>query len=104
MQILVNTNQSIDNDERLTEHVEEVVQKRLGRFATQITRIEVHLSDANADKPGEDDTRCMLEVRISGRKPTAVTHFAGNVADAVSGASDKMQRTLERELAKAGRS
>jgi len=104
MQILVNTNKSIDNDQRLAEHVEEVVEKRLARFASQITRVEVHLSDVNADKPGDDDTRCLLEVRISGRKPTAVTHFAGNVPDAVSGASDKMQRALERELARVRRS
>ncbi|MEM1031574.1 MAG: HPF/RaiA family ribosome-associated protein [Myxococcota bacterium] len=103
MQILVNTNQSIDNDARLTEHVEEVVEKRLAHYASHITRVEVHLSDANADKSGDDDTRCMVEVRPTGRKPIAVTHFAGNVADAVRGASDKMQRALEKELAKTGR-
>jgi ribosome-associated translation inhibitor RaiA len=98
MKIQVNTDRNIDNDDRLQEYVEQVVTESLSRFAERLTRVEVHLADVNAQKPGEDDTRCMLEARLAGRKPTAVTHHASNVKDALSGATDKLTRALEREI------
>lgn len=100
MQIQINTDRNIGGDERLAEHVEGVVRDTLSRFADQITRVEVHLADVNASKSGQDDKRCMLEARLAGRKPTAVTHLAGSVAEAVSGAADKLARAIDRELAK----
>jgi len=103
MQIQVNTDRNIDSDERLIEYVEGVLQDELGRFDEQITRVEVHLGDVNGNKPGEDDTRCMLEARLRGRKPTAVTHFGGNVKEALSGATDKLVRHLEKDLGRLGR-
>jgi ribosome-associated translation inhibitor RaiA len=100
MKIQVNTDRNIEGDERLAEFVEGVVADALSRFADQVTRVEVHLADVNADKPGDDDTRCMIEARLAGRRPTAVTHHAGNVREAVSGAADKIERALDRELGK----
>ena len=102
MKIQVNTDRNIEGDERLAEHVEGVVADTLSRFADQITRVEVHLGDVNGKKSGEDDKRCMLEARLAGRRPIAVTHLAGSVAEAVSGASDKLERAIERELGKLG--
>ncbi|MEM9696125.1 MAG: HPF/RaiA family ribosome-associated protein [Myxococcota bacterium] len=98
MQVQVNTDRNIAGDERLIEYVEGVIEGELERFAEQITRIEVHLGDENGAKPGDDDTRCMIEARLRGRKPTAVTHFGSNVQEAVGGAADKIVRALEREL------
>ena len=100
MKIQVNTDRNIEGDERLAEFVHEVVSGALSRFADRVTRVEVHLGDVNAGKTGEDDKRCMIEARLAGRRPTAVTHLAGSVREAVGGAADKMQRVLERELAK----
>lgn len=100
MKIQVNTDRNIHGDERLAEYVEGVLLDTLDRFADRITRVEAHLADINADKGGDDDKRCMLEVRVRGRRPTAVTHHAGTVRDAVTGAAEKLERALERELAK----
>ena len=100
MKIQVNTDKNIGGDERLAEYVEDTLRGELDRFADQITRVEVHLSDENAHKSGQDDKRCMLEARVAGRKPTAVTHHAGTVAEAVGGAAEKLARALDRELAK----
>ena len=63
-------------------------------FAEQITRVEVHLSDENGLKTGDDDVRCMIEARVEGRPPTAVTHRAGSVDEAVNGAAGKLTRLL----------
>jgi hypothetical protein len=103
MKIQVNTDKNIQGDERLAEFVQDVVADTLSRWADRVTRIEVHLGDVNGGRPGPDDKRCMIEARLAGRQPTAVTHHAGSVREAVAGATDKIGRVLERELAKSGR-
>jgi hypothetical protein len=40
----------------------------LRRFASQITRVEVHVADVNAGKQGSADKRCMMEARPAGRQ------------------------------------
>lgn len=102
MKIQVNTDHHIQGDERVIEFVESVVGDALARFADRVTRVEAHLADDNAGKSGDDDKRCTLEVRLRGRNPTAVTHHAGSVHDAVSGAAERLERAVERELGKLG--
>lgn len=95
MIIQVNTDSSIENNDALTAHVESVVEKALGRFSEKITRIEVHLHDENAHKPGDHDKRCLLEVRLAGLQPQAVTEHADTTQKAVAGACDKMKSLLD---------
>lgn len=98
MHIQINTDSNIEGREKLASYVKGVVEEGLSRFSDRITRVEVHLSDQNSDKDGQDDKRCVLEARLEGRQPTAVTHQAANVNDAVEGATDKLKRTLESTL------
>lgn len=95
MHIQINTDVNIEGTEALAAHVKEVVKSHLNRFSDRITRIEVHLSDQNSDKSGQHDKRCMMEARVEGRHPTAVTHDAANLDAAVEGAADKLKRSLE---------
>lgn len=95
MQIQVNTDDNIEGRDALTAEIEAQVRDTLSRFADQITRVEVHLSDENAQKGASDDKRCLLEVRPSGQAPIAVTHQAGTVQEACAGAAQKMQRKLQ---------
>lgn len=80
--------------------VEQTVGSVLAPFVSQITRIDVHLNDANGGKGGADDKRCMIEARVEGRKPQAVTHNADTVEQAIRGAADKMKRVLDSALGK----
>jgi ribosomal subunit interface protein len=98
MHIQINTDHNIAGREQLAIHVKGVVESVLGRFSDRITRVEVHLSDQNSDKSGQDDKRCMMEARLKGRQPTAVSHRAASLGDAVDGAIDKLKRSLERTL------
>ncbi len=98
MQIQVNTDDNIEGDDTLISEIEAQVRDGLTRFADQITRVEVHLSDENAQKGGSDDKRCLIEVRSSGQAPIAVTHQAGTVQEASTGAAQKMQRRLQSTL------
>lgn len=98
MQIQVNTDDHIHGREDVTRAVEAEVTSALGRFEGQVTRVEVHLSDANGGKHGAADKRCMLEARPSGHQPLAVTHEADTLEEAISGAAKKMQRRLDTML------
>lgn len=95
MHIQLNTDSNIEGREELAAQVTGVVESALRRFSDRISRVEVHLSDENSDKSGQHDKRCMMEARIEGRQPTAVTHQAATVGDAVGGAADKLKRSLE---------
>ncbi|MGY1424542.1 HPF/RaiA family ribosome-associated protein [Lysobacter sp. A289] len=100
MKIQLNTDSNIQGDDALAAHVEGVVTDALGRFSTQVTRVEVHLSDLNAAKGGGGDKQCMMEARLEGRQPMAVTHQAGTMRAAITGATGKLQRLLASSLGK----
>ena len=99
MQVQINTDRNIEGREALADQVRGVVESALSRFSDHITRVEVHLSDENSDKKGGDDEmRCMMEARIEGRQPIAVTHQAASLDQAVDGAADKRTRLIESTL------
>lgn len=100
MQIQFNTDESVDGNERLAQHATEVVERLLSRFRDRVTRVEVHVSDVNGKKAGDDDKRCLMEARIAGRQPVAVTELAGTVHQAIDGAAAKLKRALETEQGK----
>ena len=99
MQIQINTDHNIEGRETLADRVSGVVEGALSRLSDHITRVEVHLSDENsAKKGGNDDMRCMMEARLEGRQPIAVTHWAATLDQAVDGAADKLTRSIESTL------
>lgn len=98
MQIQVNTDKNIEGHEELVAQVEATVTKSLSHFSAHVTRVEVHLSDENGDKNGRYDKRCMMEARLEGRQPTAVTCEAATLAQAVAGAADKLKSSLQSTL------
>lgn len=98
MQIQVNTDHNVEGHEALIHWIESEVRHTLGRFSDHITRVEVHLSDENSDKSGGKDKRCLMEARLSAHQPVAVSHHAGSLSDAFSGAAEKLKRSLESTL------
>ena len=98
MQIQVHTDHNIEGRQALATNVSEVVASALGRFGDRITRVEVHLSDDNGGKSRGDDKRCLIEARVEGHHPVAVTHLASTVDQAVDGAADKLARLIEHTL------
>ncbi|MGI9013675.1 MAG: HPF/RaiA family ribosome-associated protein [Phycisphaerales bacterium] len=101
MIIQVNTDSNIQGNSGLTQQIEADVGNSLERFGDQITRVEVHLSDENSDKKfGAEDKRCLLEARLAGLQPLAVSHQAPTMDQAVDGALDKLVRSIETTLGK----
>jgi ribosome-associated translation inhibitor RaiA len=99
MQIQINTDRNIEGREALAAQVSSVVESALSRNSDHITRVEVHLSDENSDKKGgNDNMRCVMEARLEGRQPIAVTHQAATLDQAVDGAAHKLTRLIESTL------
>ncbi|MEO8794379.1 MAG: HPF/RaiA family ribosome-associated protein [Daejeonella sp.] len=100
MKIQINTDNNIVGREQMTTHYDQVLTDGLSRFSDHITRLEVHLSDENSHKDGTEDKRCMLEARVENLKPIAVTHYADSLHSAVSGAMEKLKKSLTTSLGK----
>ena len=98
MKIQLNTDDHIDGSEALAAYVGATIEQDLERFSTHITRVEVHLSDENGGKSGQQDQRCMLEARLEGRQPMAVTEHAATLEQAVHGAAQKLAHLLDSTL------
>ncbi|MEO8166673.1 MAG: HPF/RaiA family ribosome-associated protein [bacterium] len=98
MQIQINTDHNIEGNQAMLTYVRGVVEEALSRISNHITRVEMHLSDENSHKSGQDDKRCMMEARLQGHQPVAVTHQAATLNQAVDGASDKLIRLIESTL------
>jgi ribosome-associated translation inhibitor RaiA len=95
MQVQVRTDNQIEGNAGLIEHVEREVTESLERFGRQITRVEAHFSDIDGPKSIGDDKRCKLEARIAGRKPLVVSHEGSTLNSALDGALVKLERTLD---------
>jgi ribosome-associated translation inhibitor RaiA len=101
MIIQVNTDRNIEGNRELAQQIKTAVGNSLERFGGQIRRVEVHLSDENSDKKfGTGDKRCLLEARLAGLRPLAVTHQAATMEQAVDGAVDKLMRSIDATLGK----
>jgi ribosome-associated translation inhibitor RaiA len=100
MQIQINTDHNLQGHESPADSVRTTVENALKHFSAHITRVEVHLGDENGGKRGGDDKRCMMEARLEGHQPVAVTHHAATVGQAIDGAAEKMVRRLEHTLGK----
>lgn len=100
MQIQVNSDNTVHGDERVAQFVEQEMRAALARYGDRITRLEVHLGDVNGAKRGENDKRCLIEARLSGRKPETVSDHAGSFDAAIRGAAAKLARLLETAVGK----
>lgn len=95
MNVQVNTDHNIEGSEDLNAYIKSRLAEDFERFRNAITRIEVHISDQNGDKSGDNDKRCLLEARVANRQPVVVSHRAETVHQAFEAASDKLMRSLQ---------
>lgn len=94
MEIFINTDSSIQGREAFADRLGADIAKMLERVAEHITRIEVHLS-VEGDKHGHDNKRCLMEARMEGRQPIAVTEHSQSIDKSVHGACEKMRRLID---------
>ena len=104
MKVQVNATNEIHNKESLESWATEYLNDHLARFGQDLTSIEVQLTDENhATKGGAADKRCMLEARIAGRAPLAVTAFGADQNLAFRAATEKLVHALDHAFGKLDR-
>lgn len=94
MKILVNTDRNIHTTADKDRRIEDDLTVALERFAGDLTRVEVHLSDESAGRSTGDDIQCRLEARPAGQDPVTVSHQAMTESEALGGATDKLEALL----------
>lgn len=95
MTIQFNTDNNITGSEKLREPIVAMISDELSRFSDHITRVEVHISDENGKKQGLNDKKCVLEARVEGKQPIAVTSHGDTIDQAVGAAIDKLKSSLD---------
>jgi ribosomal subunit interface protein len=100
MKIQFNTDKNIEGTEELETYVSEKINSALKHFDDKITRIEVHLSDQNADKGGTDDIQCKMEARLEGIQPVMVVSKNASKEKTLDNAVGKMKAKLSSIMGK----
>ena len=100
MKIQINTDNHITGYETLVTQAEATITSALGDLAKHVTRVEVHLSDENGEKTGGRDKRCLMEARLEGHQPIAVTDGSDSLDGAITGPAAKLKRSLDHTLAR----
>ncbi len=96
MIILFNTDKNIAGNKEFNDIFIQQIDFDLQRFSKDITKVIAFVSDENAAKIGLNDKKCVLEARLEGRQPIAVTHHSNTVQEAVTGAIEKLKTNFER--------
>src|SRR5437763_5841760 len=102
MYVEVKTDNHIDGSDALSDRVTAEVEAALDRFGDQVIRVIVQLNDTNSHKSGDRDKRCLMEARIAGHQPVAVSHEAPSLEAAIAAAAEKLERSLDHILGKLG--
>ncbi|MGK0414185.1 MAG: ribosome-associated translation inhibitor RaiA [Polaribacter sp.] len=100
MTIKINTDKTLSGEKRSSDFFTAQIEEALQRFESHITRIEVHLKDENGKKDGFHNISCLLEARIEGRQPIAITNQANTIDLALAGAIDKIKAAIETIIGK----
>ena len=96
MLITIHTDNHIQGREDVSQTVESMVADAIGDFSEWLTRVEVHLSDVNGNKGGDDDKRCVIDAHPKGSAHIAAHHNAGTVKESIEGALEKLMTMLQK--------
>lgn len=101
MIIQVNTDNHIDGKEELNTYITNLFTEKLQRFDSQLTRIEVHLSDENGgEKGGADDKKCNIEARLENTDPIFASAQSDDISKAIHECLQKIKRGIEHHIDK----
>jgi hypothetical protein len=94
MVIQFHTDNNLEGTETLTGQYQPIIDNALKRFGDRVSRLIISLGDENGKKEGSFDKRCMIEARLDGLSPQAVTAHAGSIDQAIREALDKIKAAL----------
>lgn len=95
MTIQLNADNNLTIGEEYSQKLSGILSAELDRYSENITRLEAHLSDENSHKDSKNDKKCLLEAKLKGRQPIAVSDTGDNYDQAFDGAIDKLKAMLD---------
>jgi ribosome-associated translation inhibitor RaiA len=95
MKIQINTDKNLTNSEEFQSWLTSLISDELVRYEDHVTRLEVHLSSEDGTKSRVPEIRCMIEARLEGQQPIAVTNHSETNERSVTGAIEKLKSSLE---------
>jgi ribosome-associated translation inhibitor RaiA len=98
MTIQLNSDNNLTLHEAFRAQLNTLLSEELNRFSGHITRLEVHFSDENGHKEGQNDKLCKLEARLEGMKPIVVSNQGNSHELAIKGAINKLKTSLDSTL------
>lgn len=103
MDFQFNSDRRIDGTDELATEIEGRVRDRLRRFASRLTRIELHLRDIDGTTNGANGIECVIEARPANGLPMAASERSREIMPAVNGAIVKLMSKMDSTFGKADR-
>ncbi|WP_316803583.1 HPF/RaiA family ribosome-associated protein [Pedobacter nototheniae] len=100
MTIQINADNNLNLKQEYKDKLKDTLTNGLSRYTGHLSRLELHLSDINGNKDAQNDKRCVLEARLEGRPPIAVTNLDNTYDQAVNGAIAKLDSSLNTIIGK----
>ena len=94
MTIQLNTDKNLTIHADYENQIVEQLTNGLARFSDRISSLQVHLSDENGSKDGQNDKKCVLEARLEGRPAVIGSTFGETYDLALTGALSKLKNAL----------
>ena len=97
MQVLINSDNSIQMHSKLSDAIGSYISNVLRRFEPYLVRVDVYLTgESRKNSTGEPiEKRCLLEARPKHHRSLVASNDSFEIDEAFSGAATKMQRLLE---------
>lgn len=98
MLVQVNTSNNVDGAQSATAAIEERVRERLARLADRLTRVEVHVEDADGTRNGPAGIAVRMEARPAGGQPLIASASGREVEGTANDALRKLVDVLDRNF------
>ncbi len=95
MKIQFNTGKVISRDRMHQVFFSNLIARKFNKYKSQVSSIEIHISDKGSEKEGKNDVWCSLEARIKGKHSITVSYQTDTIEKSVSRAIDNLKAALE---------
>jgi ribosome-associated translation inhibitor RaiA len=89
---------ALPSSSSLTAHAQHTVADALSAFAQRITTVRIAVADHNGRRAGPNDKSCAIVAAIAGKGTVSVRAVASDFYTAVSTASRRLARLLDRRI------
>jgi len=94
MTIQLNTDKNVSGHNAFGIKLDSLLSEELSRLIECITSFKAQLSDESSFKDGVNDKKYLLEARVEGRQPIAITGLGSTYDLAINTAIDKLTTCL----------